>query len=113
MSGRIMRMAHARLRYSTAFDSVCDIQRNGVTVQANVPCLIEVPNDTSQQVDGQSIPVGSFLVVLPINYTLMNGDYVIEKGRQLRVILTTSPKSYQIRTEAYAIDIGPVPEEIP
>jgi hypothetical protein len=106
MSGRIMRLAHARLRYSASFDSECRIERNGIVIHTKVPCTVEVPNDTTQQVDGQSIPVGSFLVVLPLNYTLLNGDYVVEKGRQLRIISVTTPKSYQVRTEAYAIDVG-------
>jgi hypothetical protein len=108
MSGRMMRLANARLRYSVAFDSVCDVQRNGETILTQIPCVVEVPNTSNQTVDGQNIPVGAFLVGLPINYTLRFGDYVVEKGRQLRVIALTSPKSYQVRTEAYAIDIGPV-----
>lgn len=109
MSGRVARLGFSRLLYSRAFDSECTVQRNGVDVYTKVPCVVEVPNDTSQTVDGQQIPVGSFLVSVPISYQIQNGDYVVEKGRQLRVILTTSPKSYQIRTEAYAIDVGPVP----
>lgn len=119
MSGRLPRLAHARLRHSAVFDSVCDVLRNGVVVQeggltyTNIPCMIGVPADQSQNVDGQTVPVGAFKVILPINYTLRNGDYVQEKGRQLRVIAVTNPRSYQVRTSGFAIDIGPVPEDLP
>jgi hypothetical protein len=108
MSGRVMRLANARLRYSVSFDSVCDIQRNGVTIEAQVPCSVEVPSAPTQSSDRESVPPGSFLVALPINYTLRYGDYIIEKGRQLRIVAVTSPYSYQVRTEGYAIDVGPI-----
>ena len=109
MSGRVPRVAFSRLLYSRAFDSVCNIERNGQVIAENIPCIVGVPNDRTQVLDGQTIPVGGFLVGVPVNYRFQNGDYVVEKGRLLRIILTTSPKSYQIRTEGYALDVGEAP----
>lgn len=113
-SGRIPRLAYARLRYSSVFDSECNVLRNGVDVYGHaIPCIVGVPDDQNQQVEGQNIPVGAFLVGTPMNYPTQYGDYVNERGRQLRVIATTDPRSYQVRCEAYAIDVGPIPEPMP
>lgn len=109
MSGRMMRVGYARMRTSLSFDSECTIWRNGVVVSSGVPCVVESTADANQQVEGQNIPVGSFLVAVPVEYTLMQGDYVDERGRRLEIIRTNSPKSYEIRTEAYALMIGDAP----
>lgn len=108
-----MRLGYARLRFSQAYDSECTIVRNGVAVAANVPCMVEVTSDQNQNVDGQTVPIGAFLVSMPVNYTVLYGDYIQEKGRQLRVIRQMSPKSYEVATQVYAMDVGPIPEDIP
>lgn len=115
MSGRIARLAWARLRYSTVFDSACSVYRNGVLVPGytDIPCVVGVPSDTSQNVDGQNIPVGAYLIGMPIGYEIRVGDYVHERGRQLRIIAVTDPRSYRVRTQGYAIDVGPVEEPEP
>jgi hypothetical protein len=108
MSGRIMRLANARLRMSVAFDSTCDVLRADVEVYTQIPCMVLATKDTSQRIGGDTLPLGSFSVQVPVNYVLMEGDVVIERERRLQIISVTSPTSYEVRHEAFAIMIGAV-----
>ena len=104
-----MRVAHARLRMSAAFDSACDVLRGGSTVYAQIPCMVEKTADSNASYQGDNLPMGSFLVSVPVNYTIIEGDDLIERGRRLRVISVTSPTSYEIRREVIAIMVGYIP----
>jgi hypothetical protein len=108
MSGRTPRVAYARLRYSAAFDSECTVERAGVRTheEAVIPCMIEVRRDYTQYLEGQPIQIGAYLVIVPIQYRLLPGDYIYERRRLLEVIHADQPKSYQVRTECWAIEIG-------
>jgi hypothetical protein len=106
--GRMARTGFARRRTASSFDSVCDVQRNGTTIYAQVPCVVETPNDQNQQIEGESIPVGSFLVAMDVGHEILQGDFIIERGRILQVLRTATPKSYEVRLEAVCLKVGEV-----
>jgi hypothetical protein len=103
---RISRLGFARQRMRRAYDSTCDVLRSGVAIYSAIPCMVEVPGDSNQQLEGQSIPVGAFLLSLPVEYPLQEQDYVVERGRTLEVIRVVTPKSYQVRMTALCINVG-------
>jgi hypothetical protein len=108
MSGRSPRLAYARLRYSAAFDSECVIKRDGVPIHTEpvIPCLLEVRRDYTQYLEDQPLQIGGYLVSVPIQYHVVRGDYVYERGRVLEVVHSNQVKSYQVRTDFWAIEIG-------
>lgn len=110
MSGRTPRVAYARLMYSVAFDSECVIKRNGVPIHEEpfIPCLLEVRRDYTQYMEDQPLQIGGYLVSIPIQYDVVRGDYVYERGRILEVVQSHQKKSYQVRTDFWAIEIGTV-----
>lgn len=109
MHGQMGRLENARRRYDGHFDSTCTIMREGDVVHADVPCTIEIlPDDQSQVLERQNVPVSAFRICIPYGYDLRTGDYVAEKGRVLEVILPDLLHSYQLRREARAIEIRPV-----
>jgi len=103
---RMARTGFARRRTASSFDSTCTIKRNGSTLYTDVPCIVETPNDQNQQLEGQSIPVGSFLVGVDVGYDIEQGDYIIERGRILEVLRTANPKSYEVRRDAVCLKIA-------
>jgi hypothetical protein len=106
--GRMARTGFARRRTAASFDSTCDIKRGGMTVYSLVPCIVETPNDQNQQLDGVTVPVGSFLVGMDVGYKIEQGDHIIERGRILEVLRTATPKSYEVRLDVVCLKIADV-----
>lgn len=106
MPGQIARTGFGRMRSDSSFDSTCVVRRAGVTIYPSVPCIVETPNDRNQQLDGQSIPVGAFIVGMGVEHIIEQGDQIIEKGRVMEVIFTATPKSYEVRLDVICIKIA-------
>jgi len=108
MGHRTPRVGYARLRYDSAFDSECVIKRNGVPIHEDdtIPCMLEVRRDYTQYMEDQPLQIGGYLVSIPIEYDVIRGDYIYERGRILEVVQSHQKKSYQVRADFWAIEIG-------
>lgn len=96
-------MAYGRLRVSTAFDRLCTIQRQGVAIGINVPCMVENITGTVSQLGSTDVQVGAYMVSLPVNWTLLEGDYIIEGGATYEVGEKSKAVSYSTCTRASCV----------
>lgn len=108
MPANMARTGFGRRRTNFSFDSECSVTREGVVIYPTVPCIVETPNERNQQLDGQSIPVGAFIVGMDVGYGIEKGDILTERGRRLEVLMTATPKSYEVRLDVLCIKVGSV-----
>jgi hypothetical protein len=81
MSGDIARLSFSRARMSVAFDRIVNILRNGTAIPngTNVPALIEEAQTSNERVGGDNVPQSNaFRVLLPLEYVIMEGDYIVD-----------------------------------